>query len=118
MRTRPSVPSTVHDDDPQAEVVREIRVHGNAAVADEDIIKLAGLTLGQALPAGALEAVEQRLKQSGKFESVEVRKRYRSLTDETDVAIVLARARAAGHDRRSGASFAARHDRSDGSATA
>ena len=39
---------------PQAEVVREIRVHGNAAVLDEDVIKLAGLTLGQELPAGAL----------------------------------------------------------------
>ena len=79
----------VREDDPQAEVVHEIRVHGNAAVGDEDIVKLAGLTLGQELPAGALEAVEQRLKQSGKFESVEVRKRYRSLTDETDIAIVL-----------------------------
>ena len=73
----------------QQEVVREIRVHGNAAVLDDDVIKLAGLTLGQALPDGALEAVEQRLKQSGKFESVEVRKRYRSLTDPSDVAIVL-----------------------------
>jgi len=79
----------IREDDPQTEVVHEIRVHGNAAVGDEDIVKLAGLTLGQELPAGALEAVEQRLKQSGKFESVEVRKRYRSLTDETDVAIVL-----------------------------
>ena len=79
----------VGDDEPQAEIVREIRVHGNAAVADEDIIKLAGLTLGQELPPGAIESVEQRLRQSGKFESVEVRKRYRSLTDATDVAIVL-----------------------------
>jgi hypothetical protein len=58
----------VREDDPQAEVVEDIRVHGNASVGDEDIVKLAGLTLGQELPAGALEAVEQRLKQSGKFE--------------------------------------------------
>jgi hypothetical protein len=79
----------VREGEPQAEVVREIRVHGNAAVGDEDIIKLAGLTLGQELPPGAIESVEQRLKQSGKFETVEVRKRYRSLTDATDVAIVL-----------------------------
>jgi hypothetical protein len=73
----------------QTEVVREIRVHGNAAVLDEDVVKLAGLAVGQELPSGALDAVEQRLKQSGKFESVEVRKRYRSLTDASDVAIVL-----------------------------
>ena len=38
---------------PQAEIVREIRVHGNAAVADEDVIKLAGLTLGQELAGRA-----------------------------------------------------------------
>jgi outer membrane protein assembly factor BamA len=79
----------VADDNGQEEIVREIRVHGNAAVLDDDVIALAGLTLGQALPDGALDAVERRLKQSGKFESVEVRKRYRSLTDPSDVAIVL-----------------------------
>ena len=32
---------------------------------------------------------EQRLKDSGRFETVEVRKRYRSLTDMSDVALVL-----------------------------
>jgi outer membrane protein assembly factor BamA len=80
---------SVRDDEAQVEVVREIRVHGNATVGDEDIIKLAGLTLGQELPPGAIESVEQRLKQSGKFETVEVRKRYRSLTDPSDIAIVL-----------------------------
>jgi hypothetical protein len=57
-------------------------------VLDDDVIKLAGLTLGQALPDGALEAVEQRLKQSGKFEAWRCG-RYRSLTDPSDVAIVL-----------------------------
>ena len=68
--------------------MREIRVHGNAAVSDDDVITLAGLRSGRCWPT-ALEAIEQRLKQSGKFESVEVRKRYRSLTDASDVAIVL-----------------------------
>jgi outer membrane protein assembly factor BamA len=71
------------------EILREIRIHGNVAVLDEDVIKLAGLSLGQELPAGSVEAIEQRLKQSGKFETVEVRKRYRSLTDTSDVALVL-----------------------------
>ncbi|MEO7271474.1 MAG: BamA/TamA family outer membrane protein, partial [Vicinamibacterales bacterium] len=71
------------------EVIREIRVHGNASVLDADVISLAGLSLGQAVTADALSAVEARLKQSGKFESVEVRKRYRSLTDASDVAVLL-----------------------------
>ena len=72
-----------------AEVVREIRVHGNAAVLDADVISLAGLSLGQTVTAETLSAAEERLKQSGKFDSVEVRKRYRSLSDESDVAVLL-----------------------------
>jgi hypothetical protein len=72
-----------------AEVIRELRVHGNASVLDADVITLAGLSIGQAVTAETLTAVEGRLKQSGKFESVEVRKRYRSLTDASDVAILL-----------------------------
>ena len=71
------------------EIVREIRVHGNAAVPDEEVVRLAGVAVGQAVPAEGVTAIEQRLKQSGRFESVEVRKRYRSLTDASDVALVL-----------------------------
>jgi outer membrane protein assembly factor BamA len=81
----PAVPEDVV----QAEIVREIRVHGNAAVADADVIALAGIAVGQPLGPSAVAEAERRLTQSGRFESVEVRKRYRSLTDETDVAIVL-----------------------------
>ena len=36
-----------------------------------------------------MEDIEPRLKDSDRFETVEVRKRYRSLTTTTDVAIVL-----------------------------
>jgi hypothetical protein len=80
----------VEDDDQQpAETIREIRVHGNAAVNDEDVIKLAGISVGDALGPDAVSAIEKRLKDSDKFETVEVRKRYRSLDDPTDVAIVL-----------------------------
>ena len=71
------------------ETIREIRVHGNAAVLDADVISLAGLSLGQTVTAETLSAAEERLKQSGKFDSVEVRKRYRSLSDESDVAVLL-----------------------------
>ena len=71
------------------EVVAEIRVHGNAFVADEDVIRLAGLTLGQTVTPTLLAEVEKRLKDSGRFESIEVRKRYRSLTNMDDISIVL-----------------------------
>src|SRR4030095_14660455 len=78
------------DDNPQpAEIIGEIRVHGNASLNDEDVVQLAHVAGGQTLDADALAAIEQRLKASGRFDSVEVRKRYRSLTNTSDVALVL-----------------------------
>jgi surface antigen Omp85-like protein/surface antigen-like variable number repeat protein len=79
----------VADDQQAVETVHEIRVHGNAAVTDEDVIKLAGVTVGDVIGPDAVKGIEKRLKDSDRFETVEVRKRYRSLDDPTDVAIVL-----------------------------
>ena len=79
----------VPDADPQQEVIAEVRVHGNAYLRDDEVIKLAGISLGQPLGARRLAAIEQRLKASGHFDSVEVRKRYRSLDSSTDVALIL-----------------------------
>jgi outer membrane protein assembly factor BamA len=81
-------------DDAQAppqvpEVIREVRVHGNAWLTDEEVLKLAGVSVDEQLVPGAEKAIEQRLKDSRRFESVEVRKRYRALDDPTDVALVL-----------------------------
>ena len=77
-------------DDPQAvETIHEIRVHGNAEVTDADVIKLAGIALGDTVGPDAVSNIEKRLKASERFETVEVRKRYRSLDDPTDIAIVL-----------------------------
>ena len=73
----------------QPEIVREIRVHGNAAVGEPEVLKIAGLVVGVTVDDAVLADVERRLRDSGHFETIEVRKRYRSLTDPTDVAIVL-----------------------------
>ena len=81
-------PSSADDQQP-VETIREIRVHGNAAVADADVIKLAGISLGDSIDDSSSTSVEKRLKDSDRFETVDVRKRYRSLDDPTDVAIVL-----------------------------
>lgn len=84
----------VPDAEPQvpqggAEIVGEIRVHGNAFLQDDEVLKLAGVAVGDAIDGGSVEEIRRRLRGSGKFESVEVRKRYRSLTSTTDVALVL-----------------------------
>jgi outer membrane protein assembly factor BamA len=72
----------------QTETIAEIRVHGNATIQDEEVIRLAGLTLGAPLPPGALQEIQRRLRDSGRFDEVEVRKRYRTLAMD-EVALVL-----------------------------
>ena len=74
---------------PAQEVVGEIRVHGNAFVLDSEVLRLAGIAVGQPLAPDAPEQIRQRLEKSGAFESVEVRKRFRSLDDPSDVALIL-----------------------------
>jgi Omp85 superfamily domain/POTRA domain, FtsQ-type len=73
----------------QAEVISEIRVHGNAYLRDDEVIRLAGISIGQSLGADSLREIEQKLKASGFFETVEIRKRYRSLENASDVALIL-----------------------------
>jgi outer membrane protein assembly factor BamA len=74
---------------PATEVVREVRIHGNAYLTDAEVLALAGIAVGDAISPETVATVEKRLKDSGRFETVQVRKRYRSLTDAADVALVL-----------------------------
>ena len=71
------------------EVLSEVRVHGNYATPDEAVLKIAGLSIGQAVTPDTLDEVARRLESSGRFADVEVRKRYRSLTAGSDVTVVI-----------------------------
>lgn len=73
---------------PPAEKIAEIRVHGNATMTDEAVIALAGVAAGATLETDGVAAIEKRLRDSGRFDEVQVRKRYRTL-DMDDVALVL-----------------------------
>jgi outer membrane protein assembly factor BamA len=72
-----------------AEVVAEVRIHGNYATPDAAVLAIAGLAIGQPLAAGQTDAIAERLRRSGKFESVEVRKRYRSLEATEQVVVII-----------------------------
>lgn len=71
------------------ETIAEIRVHGNHTTPDEEIVQLAGVTVGQPVTAATVAEMTQRLRASRRFERVEIRKRYRSLTDPTQVALIV-----------------------------
>ncbi len=68
--------------------IREIRVHGNVVLSDADVQSIAGVKLGDPLTPTTVEEITARLKSSGRFESVDVRTRYRSL-DMTEAALVI-----------------------------
>ena len=70
-------------------VIREIRVHGNVAVPDAEVARLAGVSVGTWLAPGTEAAIAKRLGDSGRFETVDVRIRLRSLSDPTDAALLL-----------------------------
>jgi outer membrane protein assembly factor BamA len=72
----------------QPEKIAEIRVHGNATIPDAIVIQLAGVAVGSTLDAEGIAAIEKRLRDSGRFDEVQVRKRYRTLAMD-DVALVL-----------------------------
>ena len=72
-----------------AETVAEIRIHGNLSVPDAEVIALMGVHLGDAAGPDLERTVRQRLEASGRFETVDVRRRYRSLTATDQVALVI-----------------------------
>jgi outer membrane protein assembly factor BamA len=71
------------------EVIADVRVHGNYATPDTEVLRLAGITIGDPLQPETLTQVAKRLRDSGRFQRVEVRKRYRSLTDTQQVVLIL-----------------------------
>ncbi|MGQ0733610.1 MAG: BamA/TamA family outer membrane protein [Acidobacteriota bacterium] len=74
---------------PAGEILGEVRVHGNHTTPDADVLALAGLTLGAPLTGTTLEAAAQRLRDSGRFAGIEVRKRYRSIDNPLDIVVIV-----------------------------
>lgn len=71
------------------ETVVEIRIHGNYSMPDDEVVNLAGIAPGDVVDGGVLDTVVRRLTDSGRFETVEVHKRYRSLTATDRIALVI-----------------------------
>jgi len=71
------------------EVIAEVRVHGNAAIAEEDILRLAAVQVGAPFTADTIAIVEKRLRATGKFRNVEVLKRFASIADASKIVLVI-----------------------------
>jgi outer membrane protein assembly factor BamA len=71
------------------EVVAVVQIHGNNATPEGDILALAAVESGAPFTPDLPELVRRRLLDSGRFEGVEVRARFASLTDPSQRAVVI-----------------------------
>ena len=74
---------------PVTERITGIRVRGNHTTFDAEIIALAGARVGDEFAADTLAVVKARLEKSDRFRSVDVLKRYESLSDPSAVLVVI-----------------------------
>ena len=83
------VPRVAAQPAPSSEVVTELRIHGNYSVPDADVMQMAGIAPGDRIGPETLDAIVARLRATKRFDDVEVRKRYRSLSRSDEVTLIL-----------------------------
>lgn len=71
------------------EQVAGVRVQGNTLTPDAEIVRLAGVEIGAPLTPTLLQDIEARVSRAGRFERVEVLKRFASIADLSQVLIVI-----------------------------
>jgi outer membrane protein assembly factor BamA len=72
-----------------AEILAEIRIHGNHTTPDDEVLRVMALVIGRPIDDAAIDAAVGRLRKSGRFAQVEARKRYRSLEPGGDVSLIV-----------------------------
>src|SRR6187402_996993 len=86
-------PDTVFEGHPQqaatAEIIAVIQVHGNNATPDAEVLAASGITVGAPFTDQVLADVRGRLLASNRYEDVTVLKRYASIADPTQIAVVI-----------------------------
>jgi outer membrane protein assembly factor BamA len=73
----------------QTATIAEIRVHGNYETPDGDVLALSGLKEGDPATDERIAAAQKAIEDSDRFETVEVRKRFRSLDDPNDILVMI-----------------------------
>jgi outer membrane protein assembly factor BamA len=71
------------------ERIAEIRVHGNHTTPDADVIAMSGLKVGDPVSDAALEQAARSIRVLHRFTDADVRKRYLSISDPSQVLIMI-----------------------------
>jgi hypothetical protein len=74
---------------PAVERLVDVLIHGNHTTPDAEVMAIAGLTVGAPLAPDAIAAATRRLEAADKFESVDIRKRYRSIDHAEEIVFVI-----------------------------
>jgi outer membrane protein assembly factor BamA len=72
-----------------AGVVGEVRVHGNHTTPDADILAIVGDVVGKPATDQLIAEMKIKLERSGRFDGVEVRKRFRSIDNPDDILLMI-----------------------------
>jgi outer membrane protein assembly factor BamA len=70
-------------------VVGEVRIHGNHTTPDANVLSLVGDVVGKPATDALIGEITERLEDSGRFESVEVRRRFRSIENPDDILLMV-----------------------------
>ena len=70
-------------------VVGEVRVHGNHTTPDADILGIIGDVIGKPATDQLIEEIQTKLEKSGRFDGIEVRKRFRSIENPDDILLMV-----------------------------
>ena len=73
----------------RADSIVAVRVHGNHTTPDAEVLRLAGVAVGQLFTEDVALDAAVRLRDTGRFRRVDVRKRYGSLDDPGAVVLVI-----------------------------
>src|SRR5579864_1693927 len=69
--------------------IAEIQVHGNLVTSDDEIRRLADVQIGAPVDEDTADQIRERLRATKKFERVQVLKRFASITDPSQIVIVI-----------------------------
>ena len=69
--------------------VVEVRVHGNHTTPDWDVLAIVGDVVGAPATDALVAEVAARLERSGRFDGVDVRKRFRSIASLDDILLIV-----------------------------
>jgi len=83
------VPGVANAQSASPGVVGEVRVHGNHTTPDADVLAIVGEVVGQPATDALVADITRKLEKSGRFDGVEVRKRFRSIENPDDILLMV-----------------------------